>query len=418
MSYEITVSYNGAEIHSGSANDTVTLHTSGKLMASDVEVVLEQGADPVLDNNSWDIISQVGAKGRGANYWSIGDTKQVHLEGTMGTLSLNTDLWVYIIGFNHRNVNGITFQGFKTAASGGTDVCLVDSGYGSNYYSGSKNFNINHWGTNSGTYNTNYGGWKGCDLRYDILGSTSTAPSGYGSKATTSRVGYDASSTTATNPVNNTLMSCLPSDLRAVMQPMIVYTDNKGNSSNTSANVTTSVDYLPLLAEFEVFGARTYANTYEKNSQSQYSYYSAGNSKIKYKHSATSTAAHWWERSPGYSYAYTFCYVYTGGTSGGNSSRSSLGIAPMFLVGRDDGDIIQFFINGQVFHAEKDMTWSAWASSEYNTSDHYYYTSVSTDTVCAGPSGAVASTPTASNPVSLSDTIERNQSYYHIRYDG
>ena len=79
-------------------------------------------------------------------------------------------------------------------------------------------------------------------------------------------------------------MAALPADLRAVMQPMTKYPDNKGNSSNVAANVTKTIDYLPLLSEFEIFGARSYANQYEKDYQAQYAYYSAGNSKVKYRH--------------------------------------------------------------------------------------------------------------------------------------
>lgn len=63
----------------------------------------------VLNDNEWDVISEIAQAGEAALYWDIGDTKQVHLEGTCGTLSLNTDLWVYIIGINHRDINGITF---------------------------------------------------------------------------------------------------------------------------------------------------------------------------------------------------------------------------------------------------------------------------------------------------------------------
>ena len=73
--------------------------------------------------------------------------------------------------------------------------------------------------------NTNAGGWKGCDLRYDVLGSTNTNDG-------------DATATTATNPVANTLMAALPSDLRAVMQPMTIYTDNTGGGSDNASYVT------------------------------------------------------------------------------------------------------------------------------------------------------------------------------------
>lgn len=332
MSANIKITYGGTSIYKGDTSNTITLPTSGKYMTGDIVITEAIQPASVLEENDWSVISEVAQAGEGGNYWSVGDTKSVALSGTVGTLALDTTLYVYIIGINHRDVNGITFQGFKTSASSGVDVCLIDSKYNSTSYGGSKYFNLNHRGSSSSPYNTNYGGWKGCDARYDILGSTNVAPSGYGATPTTSRVGYDAGTATATNPVSNTLMSCLPSDLRAVMQPMTVYTDNKGNSSNTAANVTTSVDYLPLLAEFEIFGARSYANTYEQNNQIQYAYYSAGNSKVKYRHSSTGTTAYWWERSPRYNAAYYFCNVDTNGTASYGTSRNSYGLAPAFMV--------------------------------------------------------------------------------------
>lgn len=165
-----------------------------------------------------------------------------------------------------------------------------------------------------------------------ILGSTNKAPSGYGAQKTTSSVGYDAPTNTATSPVANTLMAALPSDLRAVMQPMTKYTDNKGNSSNVAANVTKTVDYLPLLAEFEVFGARSYANQYEQNQQAQYAYYSSGNSKVKNRHTATGSAAYWWGRSPRYGSTGNFCFVLADGTASADFASRSRGVAPAFKV--------------------------------------------------------------------------------------
>ena len=284
-----------------------------------------------LNDQTWAEIRQVSDAGQGSSYWSVGDRKAVLVNGTVGTLAVNQTLYVYILGFNHNSAkegNGIQFGTFKTALSGGTDVCLVDGSYNSYKTDGSKIFNMNHWG------NYNYGGWKACDLRYDILGSTNKAPVNYGKARATSDTGYDAPTNTATSPVANTLMAALPADLRAVMKPITKYTDNKGNSSDVAANVTSSLDYLPLLAEQEIFGGnRTYSNQYEKNSQVQYAYYSAGNSKVKYRHSATGSAAYWWERSPfcDGSGLY-FCGVGLGGGAGGNGAGSSLGLAPAFMV--------------------------------------------------------------------------------------
>ena len=264
-----------------------------------------------LNDNSWAAIHSVS--GTGASYWAVGDRKAVAVSGTVGTQSVSGTYYVYIIGFNHNGATGIDFGTFKTALSGGTDICLIDAGYGNNYTNGTKYFNMNH------SSNTNSGGWKGCDLRYDVLGSTNTNDG-------------DATATTATNPVANTLMAALPSDLRAVMKPMTIYTDNTGGGSNTASNVTASVDYLPLLAEYEIFGTRSYANSSEQNHQAQYAYYSAGNSKVKYRHSATGSTAWWWERSPYYCNSNYFCLVYTNGTADGSYAGYSVGVAPAFRV--------------------------------------------------------------------------------------
>ena len=267
----------------------------------------------VLNENTWETISGVSADSTGASYWAVGDRKAVAVSGTVGTQSVSGTYYVYIIGFNHNGATGIDFGTFKTALSGGTDICLIDAGYGNNYTNGTKYFNMNH------SSNTNSGGWKGCDLRYDVLGSTNTNDG-------------DATATTATNPVANTLMAALPSDLRAVMKPMTIYTDNTGGGSNTASNVTASVDYLPLLAEYEIFGTRSYANSSEQNHQAQYAYYSAGNSKVKYRHSATSSAAWWWGRSPGYYGSSFFCYVTANGAATYGDARISIGVAPAFRV--------------------------------------------------------------------------------------
>ena len=267
----------------------------------------------VLNENTWETISGVSADGTGASYWSVGDCKAVSVSGTVGTQSISGTYYVYILGFNHNGATGIDFGTFKTALSGGTDICLIDGKYNNYSTNGTKYFNMNH------SSNANSGGWKGCDLRYDVLGSTNTNDG-------------DATATTATNPVANTLMAALPSDLRAVMQPMTIYTDNTGGGTNTASNVTASVDYLPLLAEYEIFGTRSYANSSEQNHQAQYAYYSAGNSKVKYCHSATSSTAWWWERSPNYDNSYTFCYVSANGIAGYDGAWYSYGVAPAFRV--------------------------------------------------------------------------------------
>ena len=283
-----------------------------------------------LDGMTWAEIAEISAAGTAANYFDVGDCKAVDLKGTVGSLELDTTLYVYVLGIDHNKDlegAGVTFGGFRTASDGGIDIALIDVNYNSSKTDGTKTFNVQHWGYN------NYGGWAGCDMRYDILGSTDVQPSGYGANAASGRTGNNPSATCTSNPVANTLMAALPADLRAVLKPITKYTDNvAGGSGSVEANVTATIDYLPLLAEYEIFGSRTNANEYEKNKQAQYAYYTAGNSKKKYRHSATGSSCLWWERSPYYNNSSHFCYVSNYGNANGNYASYSAGLAPAFLV--------------------------------------------------------------------------------------
>ena len=303
---------------SGSAVITVAVGAGTNHQAASCKISVSTTIfSSVLNDNTWAKIGQASDANVGASLWPVGATKAVPMNGTVGTLELNTTLWVYILGFNHnaaKEGNGkIHFGGFKTAQSGGTDVALVDSRYGSRVSDGTKLFNMNH------SANTNVGGWKDCDMRYDILGSTHAK-------------GENAATTTATSPVSGTLMAALPADLRAVMKPITKYTDNVGNATATAECVTATVDYLPLLAEFEIFGARTRANQYEQNHQAQYTYYANGNSKIKYKHNDPSSAANVWERSPYYNYATFFCGVNGSGGAVYYYADGVYAVSPAFAV--------------------------------------------------------------------------------------
>ena len=216
--------------------------------------------------------------------------------------------------------NNIIWGGFKD--NNGKDIALVDSNYDKTSTNGIMYFNMNYWG------NINYGGWKGCDLRYDILGATSTQPSDYGTNHTTACVGYDATSATLTNPKANTLLAALSADFRNVLRLWSRWIDAIGNNSNVDTNIKETVDTVTLLTEFEVFGTRRYANQYEQNYQSQMEYYRLGNSNIKYKYNDSSNKVWRWLASPGYNDVHCFCGA---DTSSCNYSASWSGaVAPAF----------------------------------------------------------------------------------------
>ena len=274
--------------------------TSGALVSAPQEIIVPATVDIALvrqdlNDNSWAAIKQVSNANMGANFWSVGDCKEVTMNGKVsdGLTLTNYSAWVFIIGFNHnaeREGNGIAFQGFK-ATKNGTPVCLTDSGYGSSYANGT-------W-LNMNNANTNAGGWEASLMRKNVM------------------------------PL---IKAAFPADLQAVIKTSTIYTDNAGGQPQTLPELTATQDDVFLLAEYEIFGTRSYANNKEANYLKQYAYYAAGNSKVKYRHNATSTAAFWWERSPSSGYSYYFCRVNASGSATTASASYSYGVSPAFKI--------------------------------------------------------------------------------------
>ena len=278
-----------------------TNHTAPANRTCSVSVTLPTTS---LNDNTWATIKEVSDAGQGENYWSVGDTKRITINGKVGNFTFsNLAIDTFIIGFNHNSSReGTNRIHFQIGKIGGKDVCLCDSQYGSGQ-SGNGYFNMN-------PNNSNSGGWNGSYMRKTLLGNSGTPSS----------------------PPANSMLAALPSDLRAVMKSVTKYSDNTGGSPDNASYVTSTTDYLFLLAEFEYHGARSYANSAEKNFQLQYSYYKAGNSKVKYKHGETGTAAYHWCRSVYVGGTHDFCLVSTNGGAGSSNAYYSWGAAPGFTV--------------------------------------------------------------------------------------
>lgn len=295
---------------SGTATITVNVAADGNHTAPASKTITVTAAfvSTTLNSNSWATIKDVSDAGTGANYWSVGDQKSIVINGTIGTLSAsNISINVFILGFNHNS------------SKEGTKRIHFQIGKINNKLTGLCTSTIHNWGAsasdftmngNSSSNSTNAGGWNNCKMRKTTLGNSNSP----------------------TSPLANSFMAALPADLRAVMKSVTKYTDNTGNSSNVAGNVTATTDYLWLLAEFEIFGTRSYANQYEQNSQLQYDYYKAGNSKIFYNHSNASQAVACWERSPYYYNSTHFCVVDNNGNANFSHSGSSYAVAPCFAV--------------------------------------------------------------------------------------
>lgn len=278
-------------LKAGTAKITVkvaagTNHTAPSDKTINVTVSLP---DTSLANNTPDIIAAAAKSGQAANYWSVGDKVGIAVNGSFGGLSYNNTVYAFILGFNHNSSveggNSIHFQFGKTAA--GVDIAFVNS-----YGSTSTGFCMN-------TSNTNSGGWNNSYMRKTICPA---------------------------------FLAALPKAWQNIIAACTKYSDNTGGGSNTASYVTATSDKIWLLSEMEVQGTRSYANSAEANYQKQYDYYRNGNSKVKYQHTATTSACYWWLRSVYASSTNVFCIVYTDGSASISNAYRSFGFAPGFKV--------------------------------------------------------------------------------------
>ena len=259
--------------------------------------------DSTLNNNDWGTIRAISDKGEGDNYWNVGDTKSITISGKIGNTNISQTINAFIIGFNHNSgKEGNNRIHFLIGKSGDNMCGMTDSNY-------NTQVSATGW-CSMNTSNTNSGGWNNSYMRKTLLGNTGTP----------------------TEPVENTFLAALPADLRAEMKSCTKYSDNTGGTSNTSSAVTATTDYLFLLAEWEVFGVMTYASSYEHNSQVQYDYFKAGNSKVAGSWGSPATAVIWWLRSVYAGASHDFCNVRTSGAAGNGHANNSNGVLPGFCV--------------------------------------------------------------------------------------
>lgn len=260
---------------------------------------------PTLEDCSWNLISAISQDGLAANFFSVGDTKAVTLNGTVDTVTFsNQTYYAFIIGIDHNSTlegSGIHFCLGKTAATGGKDICFVDSFYGSAglkpYYDYFRMYAKRSSDTSIGNLTSD--GWDDSWMRTVICAEFFTV---------------------------------LPTSLQNVVRECTKYTNNSADSGNLETEITATVEKVFIASEFEILGARSQANSYEQNYQQQYKYYQNGNSVVKYRHDNTSTAAMYWTRSPRHNNETMFVRITTAGASDYTSNATSLGFSPCFVV--------------------------------------------------------------------------------------
>lgn len=289
-------------VATGSATVTVSATAGANYEAgtATVSVTCALALEKALADCTPAEIKQIVDAGTAASLWHIGDkTAAITLSGKVSnglTLS-NYTCHAVLIGLDHNKENE---TGGKSSAhfilgkdTSNNDIAFCDF-TATNYANKTSGTWFNHSNANS-----NSGGWKSSNIRTNIMPK---------------------------------FIAALPAAWQSVLGTVTKYTDNTGGGSDNSSYVTSTSDKMFLLAEFEAFGTRYYANSEEKNKQTQYAYYANGNSRVRYNHQTTSSAVYWWLRSVSSSHSNFFCYVNTGGSYYYYYAYITLGVAPGFAI--------------------------------------------------------------------------------------
>lgn len=248
-----------------------------------LEGIVVPNVKPTLNDYTWAEIKAITDVGDYIDYSKynikVGDTKTVHLDGTVKGVDLTGDWDVFVLGIDHNHElegKGITFT---FGRKNGKNICF-------NY------FQMNSIATNTG-------GWEATMMR---------------------------------NETCVDLFNILPLELQSVIKTVTKYTDNKGGGTNKLSNITATQDKIFIPAEFEVQGKRYLANQYEQNYQKQYDYYRIGNSKGRYVHSNIEKTSSWFVRSCYESKPKEYCALLFSGAPAAGSATEGDGFAPCFVV--------------------------------------------------------------------------------------
>lgn len=276
--YEIWASVDGA---SASKVDSVVVSQPEEYS---VEILI---VSSVLNDNSWDVISKISKKGLSAQYWSIGGTKTIHLEGNINErLDLNLDVDAYIIHIDSEKTY------LQIGMINNVPVCFYKQG---------SDFHMAY--APSGTPAAN---WRNSIMRNETLGND---------------ISYAYS-----------FYNALPVDLKNVLQRVNNYYAYR-NSATGGTSGSYSSDYLYLLSEYEVVGYVSLGPALEGQNCVWYDWYRAGNTKAKQAYNSLGVEKSYWTRTLDINKG-SFYFVDLNGVSISSSDgRNALyAISPCFCV--------------------------------------------------------------------------------------
>ena len=255
-----------------------------------------------LTLNSWETISEIAKMGKAAEFWKVGDCKNLTLNGKVGNLTLdNFACTALILGFDHNTEyeESCTIH-FQLGTASGKPIAFYSSGYDAN--DSDHLFKRSAYDSNVSGRATTYG-YKNTIIRHQSL------------------------------PEFN---KSLPEDLTSVITPVDKYTNNSQYSNNPE--ITATKDNLFILSEKEIWGSnKGMTGNYCK----QYDYYTAGNSPITIAYDGTDAKKSWCRDCGGNSYGDTDdSYGFVVGTNGERNTLTYWyggAISPCFVVGGAEG---------------------------------------------------------------------------------
>lgn len=143
--------------------------------------------------------------------------------------------------------------------------------------------------------NTNFGGWKDCEMRAYLNGD-----------------------------YFNSLSSTLRQTIKSVRRIT-------GVGGGASSGTNTTYDKVFLLTEREIFDSKSYSFQDEWNANTQLTYYKTSSNRIK-KTSASGSAYYWWESSPYSGNSAYFCGVNSSGGASYDDASNAGGLAPAYAL--------------------------------------------------------------------------------------
>jgi hypothetical protein len=225
-----------------------------------------------MEDCSWAMLKQLASAGTLGNYYQIGDTKTIELNGGERVV-------MELVSINDGSGSAGAYYPRGTVDFISKDCMLTTRGYN--------------------TSNTNVGGWTQSNIR---------------------------------NVLNTTIYEALPQ----VVKDAIVEKTHKSSIGGQSTTLVEHSDKLWLPTEYELFGSGTYGATTENaDVNKHYTVFSNNTSRVKRKGTNGATT-YWWESTASMQSSQFECSVSPqgAGTGDGLASTSTNGVVLCFRIGQ------------------------------------------------------------------------------------